>query len=276
MRGDSHRLRVCCSNSSDVFLAKGPESTSSCGWHIDDQVFWPAEYQMPHASKKVDQSSINAWIALDDMPIENGGSMAVSPASHAEAFTWREDAYAALNFNDKFGNGVSKEDLFEIIKSGKIDTCALETFAPQVYYDIELTKQEFDFKRGDVIFMNRWLFHRSTDLTEKGRLALQALRDSYSDDPGAALLKRYSLRYATGTTSLPGGFTTELSVLASDGLNLGKQLDQVSGEWYPQVWPSVHAGVEEKIEELVRTELPVAQERLGAVMAEVMGQFKSR
>mmetsp|Transcript_32641 Transcript_32641/g.53263 ORF Transcript_32641/g.53263 Transcript_32641/m.53263 type:complete len:286 (-) Transcript_32641:611-1468(-) len=96
----------------DVFLAKGHESTSSCGWHVDDQMFWPAAYQLPRPSQ-VDQTSINAWIALDDMPIEDGGSMAVSPASHDEDFSWRSEALAALNFDDKFGNGVSKDDLFE-------------------------------------------------------------------------------------------------------------------------------------------------------------------
>lgn len=255
-----------------MFLAKGHQSTSSCGWHVDDQMFWPAAYQLPHPTQ-VDQTGLNAWIALDDMPIEDGGSMAVSPSSHAHNLPWKNEALAALNFDDRFGNGIPKDDLFEMIKSGKVDTCGLEKFAPLVYDDIELSKREFDFKRGDVIFMNRWLFHKSTEVTERGKVTLRALEDQMA---GAALLKRYSVRFATGDTSLPEGFMTEMSVLASDGSNLGRQLDNVSGEWYPKCWPEVDVGVDEKINDLVKNELPVAQEKLGAVMAEAMKLFQSR
>lgn len=65
-------------------------------------------------------------------------------------------------------------------------------------------------------------------------------------------------------------------MLASDGLNLGKKLDEVSGDWYPKVWPEVDADVDERIDALVRDELPVAQEKLGAIMAEVMSMFRSK
>ena len=258
----SQNLRVL----KDVFLAKGHESTSSCGWHVDDQLFWPAAYQLPTRSSVVDQSGVNAWIALDDMPIENGASMAVSPASHIQDFSWRSEAFAALNFDDKFGNGVSKDDLIDMIKSGKVDSCGLEKVAPHVYDDIELSKQEFNFKRGDVIFMNRWLFHKTTAATEKGKLARS----------GGALLKRFSVRYVTGSTSLPEGFTTELSVLSSDGLNLGKKLNEVSGEWYPKCWPKVEADADERLEHLTSNELPVAKEKLGVIMAELMSLFQSK
>lgn len=250
----------------DVFLAKGHESSSSCGWHVDDQLFWPAAYELPVS--EVDQSGINAWIALDDMPVEHGGSMAVSPGSHAERLPWRDEALAALNFRDDLGNGISKSDLFEMIQSGKVDSCGLEKVAPHVYDDIELTKREFSFKRGDVIFMNRWLFHKSTDLTDEGRLALQAVHGT--------MLKRYSVRYATGSSSLPGGFMTEMSVLASDGQNLGKTLNDVKGDWYPQCWPEAEAGVDARIDSLNNNEMPIAKQKLGAIMAEVMSLFQSR
>jgi len=263
--GHSQNLRLL----RDVFLAKGQDSTSSCGWHIDDQMFWPASYKLP-TTNTVDQSGINAWIALDDMPF--GGSMAVSPFSHTQYFSWKNEAYHALNFKDQYGNGIAKDDLFEMIRAGTVDSCGLEKFAPQVYDEIELSKQEFSFKRGDVIFMNRWLFHKSTDLTENGRLALQAIENSLGDNAGAALLKRYSLRFATGSTSLPGGFMTEKSVLASDG-NLGKQLDDIEGEWYPKCWPEVDHDVDTKIETVVREQVPVANEKLAAIMAEVMSLF---
>jgi len=78
-----------------------------------------------------------------------------------------------------------------------------------------------------------------------------------------------------GTTPLQG-FTTETSVLASDGLNLGKELNDVKGEWYPRAWPEVDSDVDEKLDTLVRDELPVGQEKLGALMAEVMALFQSR
>ena len=255
----------------DVFLAKGQDSASSCGWHIDDQMFWPSSYNLP--TFEIDQSGINAWIALDDMPIENGGSMAVSPASHAQDFSWRTEAYSALNFDDKYGNGVSKEELIEMILGGTVDSCGLERFAPHVYDEIELSKQEFNFKKGDVIFMNRWLFHKSTEVTDKGRLALQALQNEDENSP--ALLKRFSLRFATGSSSLPGGFVTEKSVL-SDEENLGKKLDDVSNVWYPQVWPQIDSDVDDRIEELVRNEVPVADAKLGAIMAEVMSMFQKK
>ena len=262
-----------------MFLAKGLESTSSCGWHVDDQLFWPASYQLP-IPHNVDKSRRNAWIALDDMPIEYGGSMAVSPQSHVQDFTWREEAYSTLNFFDSLGNGVEKDALFEMIKSGKVDSCGLERFAPQVHQDIEESKKEFNFKRGDVIFMNRWLFHKSTNLTEEGKNALQAIEEALAGDArytnGASLLKRYSLRYVTGNTSLPGGFMTEMSVLASDGGNLGKELNNVNGDWYPQCWPTVENNVGEKLDYLVKNEVPVAEERLAAIMSEVMSLFQLR
>ncbi|KAL7468454.1 hypothetical protein ACHAXS_008679 [Conticribra weissflogii] len=252
----------------DVFLAKGPGSTSSCGWHVDDQMFWPASYQLPNHST-VDQSGINAWIALDDMPLENGGSLAVAPASHGDSVSWRNDAYAALGFDDSFGDGISKDELFKVIKSGKVDTCGLERMAPEIHQQIEKTKTEFNFKRGDIIFMNRWLFHRSTDVTEKGKAAVKAIEE-------IALLKRYSLRYVTGSSSLPSGFMTELSILGTSGANSGKEFNEVDGEWYPQCWPEVDDDVEEKIEHVVKNFIPVAQEQLAVIMTEVMALFRSR
>ena len=105
--------------------------------------------------------------------------MAVLPLSHAQDFWWKSEALSALNFDDPFGNGISKGDLFKMIKNRKVDSCALEKVAPHVYDDIELSKQEFNFKRGDVIFMNEWLFHKSICVTVKGRIALQALEKSW-------------------------------------------------------------------------------------------------
>ena len=84
------------------------------------------------------------------------------------------------------------------------------------------------------------------------------------------------MRYATGSSSLPGGFVTEMSVLASDGLNSGRDLDSVDGDWYPKCWPEVDPGLDDRIESIARDEVPVAQERLGAVMAEIMSLFQSR
>jgi len=252
----------------DVFLAKGPESTSSCGWHVDDQMFWPATYQLPN-QPMVDQTGINAWIALDDMPVNNGGSLAVAPASHSDSVSWRNDAYAALGFDDTFGDGISKDELFRVIKSGKVDTCGLERMAPRIHQQIEKTKKEFSFKQGDIIFMNRWLFHRSTDVTEKRKAAVKVVEDN-------ALLKRYSLRYVTGSSSLPRGFMTELSVLGTNGANSGREFNEVDGEWYPQCWPEVGDDVEEKIDSVAKNFIPVAQEKLAVIMTEVMALFRTR
>jgi len=47
----------------DIFLTKD-EDPYICGWHVDDLGFWPATPESP---------GINAWVALDDMPLEHGG-----------------------------------------------------------------------------------------------------------------------------------------------------------------------------------------------------------
>jgi hypothetical protein len=43
----------------DIFLAKDSEQFV-CGWHVDDTGFWPAVAEAP---------GVNAWIAVDDMPV---------------------------------------------------------------------------------------------------------------------------------------------------------------------------------------------------------------
>ncbi len=81
--------------------------------------------------------------------------MAVLPLFHTRDFLWKSKVLTALNFNDRFDKSILKGDLFKMIKNGKVDSCALEKFAPHVYDNINLLKQDFNFKRGDVIFINR-------------------------------------------------------------------------------------------------------------------------
>lgn len=66
----------------DVFLGKTIEAKTDCGWHVDDYMFWPESYISP-------SQGINVWIALDEMPSEYRGSMAVARGSHKAS--WRHN-----------------------------------------------------------------------------------------------------------------------------------------------------------------------------------------
>ena len=60
--------------------------------------------------------------------------MAVLPSSHARDFWWKSEALSALNFDNRFGNGISKGDLFKMIKNGKTNSCALENVAEDMAF----------------------------------------------------------------------------------------------------------------------------------------------
>ena len=56
----------------DIFLVKDGDPYI-CGWHTDDTGFWPVTADAP---------GVNAWIALDDMPLATGGGFALVAGSH--------------------------------------------------------------------------------------------------------------------------------------------------------------------------------------------------
>ena len=81
----------------------------------------------------------------------------------------------------------------------------------------------------------------------------------YRTGKGEKLLhRRLSLRYGPGSSIIPQGYGTELSVLW-DNSNGGKRADQVDGPWYPKVWPETCANELSEIKSLVEDKIPVAE-----------------
>lgn len=219
----------------DVFLAKHISNNDTCGFHVDDQGFWPESY-LSSASEDSgkDQSGINAWIALDDMPKEFEGSMAVAKRSHKAS--WRWEAYQAIG-QDRTKHGISKEELIEMLKHGnKFGTCeGVENNRPDLKNELDKTSEIFDLKRGDVIFASRLLFHRTMPVTKEGQ--------NFFKQTGKENLMRYSIRYVPGTARLPYCFSSEYSLM-DNAENFGRTLNEVANDasnecWYPQVWPSI-------------------------------------
>jgi hypothetical protein len=105
----------------DVFLSKGNE-TDYCGWHVDDQTFWPIKYS-PTA-----KPGVNAWIAMDDIPSKHGGGLAVSPQSHVAE--WRQEAYQTIGSTPTYPDE-GYESPGKMFESYKTTTCNLAKAAPQ-------------------------------------------------------------------------------------------------------------------------------------------------
>lgn len=121
----------------DIFLAKDDDKYI-CGWHVDDIGFWPALADAP---------GVNAWIALDDMPLEYGGGFALAVGSHHGS--WRHDAYQLTGSTHSFPEGgftSSKNILHDRPGNG---TCNIQDTAPHLHRRMEETKRIYDIKRGD-------------------------------------------------------------------------------------------------------------------------------
>lgn len=210
---------------SDLAMVKDVQEKKTCGWHVDDVGFWPVSY--------LNESGINVWIALDDMPF--AGNMAVAPGSHRA--DWRHDAYAALGQDRSQDGGQSREEIRQAMlenTDGLYATCDMCVIDPDLFESIEETAVHLNIKKGDVIFASRLLFHRTTDVTAEG-LEHYAQQKTHS-------LKRYSIRYEPGKAKIIAGWNVEWSVL-HDSTNTGKSLDEISDRYpeyafYPRVWPT--------------------------------------
>ena len=204
---------------------------------MDDYGFWPA-----HPLSE----GVNAWIAIDDMPIELGGNFAVSPGSHNAL--WRNDAYQAVGATPTFPEEgyQSAEDMFtNRVGAG---TCNLNDAEPLINDYLERNSRTYNVKAGDVLFMTRWLWHRTISMKENER-----------NLPNSQIFNRYSIRYALGDATLPRGYGTELSILW-DNENEGKALNDVSGgPWYPQVFPSVNLDEINEISDMINKRIPEAE-----------------
>lgn len=242
-KNDPMTLRVL----KDALLVKGGEK-KCCGWHVDDANFWPTSVKST--------PGVNAWIAIDDIPSKFGGGLAVSPRSHLAE--WRYDAYEAIGSTqihpeEGLVPGTPSFKRF-VGKSGYGKTCDMEEYAPELAAMIDGTKKVFDFKRGDVLFHTRWIFHRSMPMTDDGEKHFQKL----GKDPA---IKRYSVRYEFGSSSLLRGMSGEFAIL-NNPQNSGKSLDEVctsDGPYYPRCWPPVADEDMRNIDQLVTNKFPLAE-----------------
>jgi hypothetical protein len=178
---------------------------------------------------------VNAWIAIDDIPSMHGGGLGVSPGSHRAS--WRHDAYEISGSTQLYlGEGMIPGTPF-YVKMTRLEipgafgrTCDMEYHSPDLASTIDRTRKVFDFKRGDILFHTRWIFHRSMPLTSDGEDYFRRLGRT---DP---IIRRYSIRYEYGDSQLIRGLNAELSVMLNPK-NLGKKLDQVNrsdGPFYPE------------------------------------------
>ena len=251
---DSINLRIC----RDIFLTKDDDDYA-CGWHVDDTGFWPSIASDP---------GVNAWVALDDMPWpwswdESEGarpdftarpSSQVGKDTPVATFTlsfgshrmpWRHQAYQVTGSTHTLPpEGYrSAADLIER-RSGN-GTCNIQTSAPDLYQKLEKNKVVFDLRKGDVIFHDRWVFHRTVTVNEYEKTVRKNSAKEQDEDnrkmqetsQHSKIFRRYSIRYAPGTAIVPPGYGVELSVL-HDKDNANRTLDEIverSGPWYPKV-----------------------------------------
>lgn len=228
----------------DIFLTRSVDQDFACGFHVDDVGFWPATADSP---------GVNAWLALDDMPSSTGGGFALAVGSH-EAH-WRTEAQRVTGATTFFpADGYrSAADMFAN-RSGS-GTCNIETSAPHLYRRLVDTQRIYDdLRRGDVIFHQRFLFHRTVPF-EKDFAARLEGRD--------LMYRRYSVRYSPGGAIIPPGFGTELSVLwdEKNGNRTADGVCELDGPWYPQVWPNSNIKELQGLKDLVNTKMQTAEKR---------------
>jgi ectoine hydroxylase-related dioxygenase (phytanoyl-CoA dioxygenase family) len=251
---ESSNLRLL----NDVFLAKGGNDESYCGWHIDDAVFWPC-------SPRHSPPGVNAWISMDDIAAKYGGAMAVIPKSHKAE--WSAEAQQAIGHTithppEGFAN---PGELFQTLSK----TCEIATISPKLNDRMEQEGILFDFQKGDVLMMNRFTWHRSVQVTPEGKKHFANKQED--NDSSEIVLKRYTIRYEVGSTPLIQGAAIHPSILY-DASNSGKKIDDVvasSGPFFPKCWPAVSKSEMLQLPEMVDVKLPKAQENREAMMAKL-------
>lgn len=239
-----------------MFLAKPVHAAETCDWHVDDQGFWPAQFRSAASeASQCDQHGINVWLALDDMPRECAGSMAVAPGSHHAS--WRERGYAAIGQDRREDRAMSVEDVAQVFANAKrLGTCTMGQADPELQREIESQGVVLDLKRGDAVFCTRLLFHRTLDVTDKGK-------ELYKDK---TTLNRYSIRYVPGSVRLPEGYHNLEWSLVTDTALSGMTLDEVEEQggpcWYPKVWPTLDPNIDERLNEVATSYLDTAKGRV--------------
>ncbi len=176
-------------NTRDVLLVKDSEQYI-CGWHVDDLGFWPTTAQSP---------GINAWIAIDDMSSSTGGNFAVSIGSHIVPF--RHEIYEITGATTTIPEEGFKDakDMFSNRKGA--GTCNIKNVNKSLHDKLEERMHVYDLKAGDILFLDRWLFHRTVPFH---RGLVKEMKQKGTLD--RLLSRRYSIRYAPGTSQLPKGY----------------------------------------------------------------------
>jgi len=257
----------------DVFLVKPVQTETYCDWHVDDLSFWPQSFVSSRSNSHRDgvylSSGINVWLGMDDMPIERGGSMAVARGSHMAQ--WRFDAHRAIGQDRTIDTNLTKDGLAEYLTTVAVtnSTCGISKSDPLTREKIEESKVTFDIHKGDVIFADRELFHRTIATTEEGRQ--QYLAENVQS------LSRYSIRYVAGSSRLPLGFSLEPSIVTNSA-NSGRALDDVvesdSDMWCPEVWPDLPEDIDSVLEEMGRTRLAEAKAMVATTIQEFSAILK--
>lgn len=122
----------------DIFLAKDGEEYV-CGYHVDDLGFWPALVEKPAGD-----IGINAWVALDDMPIKNGGGFALAVGSHSAS--WKEEAYNLTGSTHSFPDGGFQSARDVLDNRPGNGTCNIQYTAPHLHRRMEETKRVYDIR----------------------------------------------------------------------------------------------------------------------------------
>jgi len=216
----------------DVFMAKD-QDPYICGWHVDDTGFWPTPF---------DAEGVNAWIAIDSIPISTGGGFALSVGSHTADWRWKAYELTGSTYTLPEHGYVDAKDMFN--RRG-VGTCNIKNADPDINRKMEDTKRVYDVQRGDVILHTRWLFHRTVPMDRTRAKELDKNRVK-------VLYRRYSVRYSPGSATLTEGYGTELSTLYNSSFG-GKTLDLVNavdGPWYPKCWPDVDASEIESMDSI--------------------------
>lgn len=227
----------------DILLIKD-EDEFICGWHVDDMGFWPA---MPEAP------GVNAWIALDDMPLKHGGGFALAIRSHTAP--WRHEAYAATGSSMNYPSEgfQSAEDV--LAKRTGSGTCNIKQAAPHLHAHMESAKRVYSLKKGDVIFHDRWLFHRTIPFERAFVRQQRSLGRNLR-------YARYSIRYGPGSSRIPRGYGVEWSVLWNKE-NGGRTADEVcrlDAAWYPKAWPLAVDDELASLQDTIHERLPSLEE----------------
>lgn len=100
---------------------------SGCGWHVDDQAFWPTQN---------DTAGVTMWIALDDMT--GGGGLVV--ANHTN---------------------IGPDLVAKCREAIAGNTCDMAGQSPECQQILEDSKIQWQVQAGDAIIWNRWVFHRT-------------------------------------------------------------------------------------------------------------------